>query len=183
MSLAARQAFGSFWASLRPGPFGGAFVLTQQWALGRRPAGKDQAEAMSWPGARIGAGPAAMVLAALLAGCAGGGEPPVPGVSALSPQAQQGRSTVEERGCLSCHSTDGRAGTGPTWKGLAGSTVTLADGRTVVADRHYLRRSILDPDGEVVSGFPAGLMASVIRPGTLNEAEAEAIVSYLEALR
>ncbi|MEW6475186.1 MAG: cytochrome c [Actinomycetota bacterium] len=106
-----------------------------------------------------------------------------PGELSLSPEAERGRSLVEERACLSCHSIDGRAGTGPTWKGLAGSTVELADGRTVVADWDYLRRSILDPDADVVVGFPSGLMASVIRPGTLDEAEAEAIVRYLEELR
>jgi cytochrome c oxidase subunit II len=83
---------------------------------------------------------------------------------------------------LSCHSTDGSAGTGPTWRGLAGADVRLADGRTVFADAGYLRRSILDPDADAVAGFPAGLMASAVRPGSVSEADADAIVAYLQSL-
>lgn len=52
----------------------------------------------------------------------------------------------------------------------------------MVADAAYLRRSILDPDAHVVAGFPVGLMASTIRPGTITEEEADVIVRYLEAL-
>jgi cytochrome c oxidase subunit 2 len=90
---------------------------------------------------------------------------------------------VEDRACLSCHSTDGTRLAGPTWKGLAGSTVELSDGRRVVADRAYLRRAIQDPDAETVKGFPSGLMASVIRPGSVNDQDADAIVAYLETLK
>lgn len=45
---------------------------------------------------------------------------------------------ANQRGCLSCHSTDGSSGVGPTWKGLAGSAVRLANGSTVTADGEYL---------------------------------------------
>lgn len=126
----------------------------------------------------------ALALTALSAGCGsgggGGGDDTGP---ALPPEAQRGRTLVEERGCLSCHAVDNRRGAGPSWKGLAGSEVRLADGRTVVADTAYLRRSILEPDADLVAGFPAGLMSSVIRSGTVTPDEADAIVRYLETLR
>lgn len=115
----------------------------------------------------------------LVTGCGGGGGGPGP---ALSELAAEGEALVAERGCLSCHSTDGSAGTGPTWRGLAGTDVRLADGRTVAADAGYLRRSILDPDADTVAGFPAGLMASAVRPGSVSEAEADAIVAYFQSL-
>jgi len=101
---------------------------------------------------------------------------------ATTPAVARGQQLVEEKGCLSCHSTDGRRGAGPTWLGLSGSTVRLADGATVVADAEYLRRSILDPNVQIVQGFPPGLMASVVRPGTVSADEADAIVAYLESL-
>ena len=47
--------------------------------------------------------------------------------------------------CTTCHSADGSAKTGPTWKGLAGHEVELADGSKVAADESYLRESITDP--------------------------------------
>ncbi len=99
------------------------------------------------------------------------------------PLAARGERLVEERGCLSCHSTNGSRGPGPTWKDLAGSRVNLSDGRTVVADDEYLVRHIVDPDAMTVAGFPKGLMSSVIRPGSVTETDARAIVAYLKTLR
>lgn len=97
-------------------------------------------------------------------------------------EIERGERLVDERGCLACHSTDGSPGAGPTWKGLAASEVKLADGRIVLADREYLIRSILDADAETVAGFTRGLMAGAIRPGSLTQDQAAAIVSYLETL-
>ena len=51
---------------------------------------------------------------------------------------------------------------GPTFEGLAGSTVTLTDGTQVKADAAYLERAILDADAEVVEGYSPGLMAASI---------------------
>jgi cytochrome c551/c552 len=125
----------------------------------------------------------ALALAGLmLAACSGGDKKSSDKEDALSPQAARGKRLVEEKGCLSCHTTDGSKGTGPTWKGLAGSRVELTDGTTVTADADYLRRSILDPDAQTVAGFPPGLMAATIRPGTVSEDEATAIVAYLQTL-
>jgi mono/diheme cytochrome c family protein len=122
-----------------------------------------------------------LALAGLLLAACGGGKDNG-NEDALSPQAARGKRLVEEKGCLSCHTTDGSKGTGPTWKGLAGSQVKLTDGTTVTADADYLRRSILDPDAQTVAGFPPGLMAATIRPGTVSEEEAAAIVAYLQTL-
>lgn len=96
--------------------------------------------------------------------------------------AARGQELVETRGCRSCHSTDGSDGTGPTWANLAGSQVELADGRTVTADDEYLARSILQPDAEVVAGYPEGLMASAAAVESITREEADAMVAYLRAL-
>ena len=95
------------------------------------------------------------VLAALCAvalaagGCGGGGSADAPG-----------EDVYRQYACSSCHSLDGGDGTGPTFKGLAGSTVTLTDGSQVPADAAYLERAIVDPDAQVVKGYGAGLMTA-----------------------
>lgn len=118
-----------------------------------------------------------MVAAAVVAACGDRQQAPP-----LSGEAARGRQLVEERGCVGCHTTDGRRAVGPTWKDLHGSQVELTDGRTVVADEGYLRRSILEPDAEIVAGYPPGLMASQIPAGSIAPEEAEAIVAYLKTL-
>jgi thiol-disulfide isomerase/thioredoxin len=98
------------------------------------------------------------------------------------PAARRGRRLAEQRGCLTCHSTDGVQGVGPGWKGLAGSTAQLTDGRSVLRDHAYITRSIVDPDAEIVKGYSEGVMAGAMPGKRLSESEVEALVQYLESL-
>jgi cytochrome c oxidase subunit 2 len=111
-----------------------------------------------------------------VAGCSDGGEASTTTVE-LSPEAEQGRELAESNGCTSCHSTGDREGVGPSWQGLAGSEVELDDGSVVVADEEYLRRSIVEPNAQIVAGY-RGIMPE--RP--LDPAEVDAIVAYLQEL-
>jgi len=105
-----------------------------------------------------------------------------PAPSPQAPTVQRGRRLAEQRGCLNCHSTDGAQGVGPSWKDLGGTEVTLADGRTLVRDRGYLARAILDPDAEIAAGYPKGLMAGAMPGRKLTETEIEALVFYIFSL-
>ena len=69
-----------------------------------------------------------------------------------------GEELYRQYACASCHSLDGDDGTGPTFKGLADSTVTLEDGKEVKADAAYLEKAIVEPDADVTKGYNAGLM-------------------------
>jgi cytochrome c oxidase subunit 2 len=69
-----------------------------------------------------------------------------------------GEELYRQYACASCHSLDGDEGTGPTFKGLAGSTVTLEGGEKVQADAAYLEKAITDPDAQVTEGYNGGLM-------------------------
>ena len=94
-----------------------------------------------------------------------------------------GTQLFQERGCKACHSIDGTPGLGPTLKGLFGKTVTvLTDGkeRKLVADEAYLRKSILEPNADIVKGFPP-----IMPPlkGLLTDQEIDALVSYLKGLK
>ena len=96
-----------------------------------------------------------------------------PATAALS-----GKDLLEKYACTACHSLDGSATPGPTFKGLYGSKRTMSDGTTLVADDTYLRESIEKPDAKVVKGFDPLMPATPIPP-----AEIQAIIEYLKTLK
>lgn len=93
----------------------------------------------------------------------------------------RGQSLASRFGCAACHSTDGSALVGPTWKGLFGSEEELADGSTVIVDESYIRESILDPNAQITKGFPADVMPQDYAE-KLSEADIEAIIAYMKTL-
>ncbi len=92
----------------------------------------------------------------------------------------QGERVAREHDCLACHTTDGQRHVGPTWAGLYGSTVTMSDGRRVLADEAYLTRSMMDPTTDVVAGFKP-VMPTFF--GILAPGETAALVEYIASLR
>jgi cytochrome c oxidase subunit II len=98
---------------------------------------------------------------------------------ALSP-VKRGEEAVEHSGCLACHSLDGTAKIGPTFKGLFGRTVALADGKSVDADENYVRESIVDPTAKIVKGFQP-VMPSY--KGIVKDDDITAIIAYLKTLK
>lgn len=115
-------------------------------------------------------------VALVLAACGGDEDADEPAETELSALAAEGRDLARSYGCQGCHSASSDRGIGPTWRGLAGSEVELSDGRTVVADRDYLRRSILDPGADERSGFMS------MPRFDLEDEEVDAIVAYIESL-
>ena len=82
-----------------------------------------------------------------------------------------------EKGCTVCHSIDGKAGLGPSWKGVYGTRRTMADGMQRVADEAYFRQSMLDPGSEVVMDFQ-----NIMLPADLSEAEISQLLVLLREL-
>jgi mono/diheme cytochrome c family protein len=95
--------------------------------------------------------------------------------------AAVGAKLFESFGCSGCHSLTGVPLTGPTFKGLYGSKVPLSTGQTVTADDAYLLESILNPDKQIVKGFPKGVMSAIIRPGLVPVAKAKALVAFIKS--
>ena len=93
------------------------------------------------------------------------------------------RTLYTADGCSACHSLTGAAGVGPTFKGLAGSQVTLAEGTTVTADDAYLERSITSPDAQIVKGYSAGIMPPAIASYNLNSnpQDIRALVAFIKS--
>jgi cytochrome c oxidase subunit 2 len=95
--------------------------------------------------------------------------------------AEAGLKLLQSKGCLGCHTTDGTKKVGPTFKGLYERMVTvITDGRerTIRADEEYIRRSVLDPNADVVKGYPP-IMPTLPATGK----ELDEIVEYLETLK
>jgi len=130
----------------------------------------------------VPAPPRRLALAALCAlpffaaACGGGSDDS----SASAP----GETEYRRYACAGCHSLDGSDGTGPSFKGLAGSTVTLADGKKVKADAAYLERAITQPDAEVVKGYNAGLMTASIDGFDLESKpeDVKRLVAFIEGV-
>ena len=99
--------------------------------------------------------------------------------AAVDPIAR-GEALTREYACTACHATDGSNVVGPGWGGLAGSTVSLADGSSVTADDAYLAESITAPDAKLVAGYPPGTMPSY--EAMLSDDDVNAIVAYIRSL-
>lgn len=117
-----------------------------------------------------------LALAALLA-LAGGGLVGCGSDPELPPQAAQGRDINRDRGCAACHGRNGAGGVGPAWVGLYGATEELASGETVTVDDDYIRRSITDPDADIVAGYNIKMPDN-----TLTDTEIDAVIAYIKAL-
>jgi cytochrome c oxidase subunit II len=74
-----------------------------------------------------------------------------------------GLEIIKANACITCHSLDGSKVIGPSFKDLYGrrtAVVTDAGEKEIEATDEYIKRSILDPNAEVVKGFNKGLMQS-----------------------
>ncbi len=90
---------------------------------------------------------------------------------------KQGRLLAETNGCLGCHSLDGSAGVGPTWKGLLGKTEKINDGTTVKVDEAYIKESILNPKSSVIDGY-----SPVMSAYDLSNDEIKALIAFTASL-
>ncbi len=97
--------------------------------------------------------------------------------------ADQGYQVLRNNGCIACHSVDGSRLVGPSFKGIWGHEQPVTTGsekRTVTVDEEYVKRSIYDPNADVVEGFNKGLMLSY--QGMVSEEQVKLIVEYLKTL-
>jgi cytochrome c2 len=97
--------------------------------------------------------------------------------------AKKGEALYTSLGCSACHSLDGSAGAGPSFKGLFGRKTSLDDGATLTADEAYLLESILDPDKQIVAGYQAGIMSGVIKPGQVSRDDALALIAFIKTVK
>jgi len=82
-------------------------------------------------------------------------------------------------GCKACHTIDGTALIGPSFKDVYGFEFETVDGGRVTVDDAYVKESILTPNVSVIAGFQP-----VMTPfaGLVNDREIEAITAWLKTL-
>jgi cytochrome c oxidase subunit 2 len=102
-------------------------------------------------------------------------------IASASP-AERGKKWATENGCAACHSADGTQVVGPTWKGLYGAAVALADGTTVKADDAYLKESVLLPNAKMVKGFQPNIMPQNFRE-KLSDDQINDMIEYIKSLK
>ncbi|MES2104504.1 MAG: cytochrome c oxidase subunit II [Pseudomonadota bacterium] len=137
---------------------------------------EDEASFKAWlkaqPTFAVSMAPPAPVAAAAPSTLAGAAANPGAGSDLLA----QGKALSQSKGCVACHTVDGNAGVGPTWKGLYGKTETMADGSTAVVDETYLKDFIRTPTAKTVKGF-APIMPKI----EMSDAELAALVAYIQS--
>ena len=92
--------------------------------------------------------------------------------------AASGQELSVSKGCIACHSIDGTAIIGPSWKGLYGSQESLEDGSSVTVDDAYIKESILNPTIKITKGYQP-LMPVL----PVTDEEITALTDYIKSLK
>lgn len=96
----------------------------------------------------------------------------------------EGLTILKKNACTGCHSLDGSKLVSASFKGLYGKMETVTtDGkeRSVKVDDNYLKTSVFEPDKDIVSGYPKGIMKSY--KGLITDDEMKKIIDYLKTLK
>jgi cytochrome c oxidase subunit 2 len=104
--------------------------------------------------------------------------------AAMDSPGATGKKIMQNIGCFACHSIDGTKLVGPSFKGIWDAEHTVITGketRKVKVDEEYIKRSIYDPNADVVEGYMKGLMVSY--NGQLSEDDIANIIEYLKTVK
>jgi cytochrome c2 len=117
----------------------------------------------------------ALAFASLLAGCGTSGSSSGAGSTSNAPAyitapftheqqlVEQGARLAVADGCTACHLVGKSQSVGPDFAGFAGHDVTLAEGRRVFVDEHFLREGLLHPEKAELKGYAAAPMLAAVR--------------------
>jgi len=107
----------------------------------------------------------------------------VPEITEDTDLALLGRQIITGKGCIACHSLDGSKLVGPSFKGIYGAShVVITEGkeRDQVVDDDYIRRSIYQPDADIVQGYRRGQMISY--QNEISEDDIKLIIEFIKSL-
>jgi mono/diheme cytochrome c family protein len=98
---------------------------------------------------------------------------------AQDPQVAAGEALFYKKACSTCHSIDGSASTGPTFKNLWGKTEKMNDGTTEVIDQRMVKLSLLQPHMKIVDGYAS---PSKMPTYDLADPEIDQLVAFMKSL-
>jgi cytochrome c oxidase subunit 2 len=84
-------------------------------------------------------------------------------------------------GCNACH-WPGSTVMAPSLVGLFGSEVELSNGESKLVDEEYIRRSLMDPNADIVKGFKAPSPMPTFR-NQLSERDIRHLIEFIKDLR
>jgi cytochrome c oxidase subunit 2 len=94
---------------------------------------------------------------------------------------ERAKKWYETFGCNACHTLDGTVKVGPSWKGVYGEQVKLADGSTVTVDDAYIIESIRNPGAKIVEGFQNNMPAGI--GSTLTDQQVQDLIALIKSLK
>ncbi|WP_075603611.1 cytochrome c oxidase subunit II [Saccharicrinis aurantiacus] len=95
----------------------------------------------------------------------------------------EGKALFQKFGCFACHSIDGSKLVGPSLKGIFNNKrMVIKDGEEIelVADAEYIKRSIYEPNADVVKDFVPGMMVSY--KAMIKDEEVDQLIEYFKTL-
>lgn len=98
---------------------------------------------------------------------------------AMTSSINDGARLFEQWHCGECHHSDGK-GPAPSLVGIAGSSITLANGETVIVDADYVRAAILEPKAQLHAGYQPIMPALAAQIGDEGVA---VLVEYILSLQ
>ena len=96
--------------------------------------------------------------------------------AAQESMAASGELLYQKLSCATCHKPGGR---GPDLAGLFNSQVKLEGGEVLIADREYIRESIINPMAKIVQGYPR--MMPTYRT-QLTEDQVNEVIEYIKSM-
>jgi cytochrome c oxidase subunit 2 len=94
--------------------------------------------------------------------------------------AMLGAKLYTEQNCVACHTLDGTAKVGPTFKGVFGTPVSFEDGTTGTIDEAYLIESIVNPAKRIHKGYPNAMPPVYDK---LTPEQLDGLVAYIKSLK
>ncbi len=91
-----------------------------------------------------------------------------------------GAMLYEKKGCVACHTADGSARVGPTFKGSFGTEIPQEGAPARLMDENYIRESLMYP---TKSGRPGFQRTMPSFDGQLKEKEIEGIIAFIKSLK
>lgn len=91
-----------------------------------------------------------------------------------------GEKLVSEKGCMVCHTSDGTALIGPSFKGTYQAKLQLSDGTFAVIDDDFIHEKLTSVQQRRIAGYPP-VMPNF--ENQLNEKQISAIIEYIRSVQ